>query len=312
MAAPSPIANIINSRPRSWQNAGPPTSGTSGTLVNVIDAGGLLWDTTNSVLYVNEGTKASPYFTPINLDQHNLFGVHTDFRDGVGKAVADTDAAAIVAGSGLRIFGQGVAETDSGAVAQAAGEGSAGLMRITTTNEAAHTLALGMAAGVMQPDQHQILVIDVTLTMVSAITARALFVGFLGTAADALDPAVTGATTVATLVQDDLCGLWMDAGLTDADRIFGVHNKSNAAATQDLTADGDTSTDLAAASTEQRFRVEIAADGDATMFVDKAQVYSTAIALDIDEECSPVVYLESNAAATKSADIRQISMWANR
>jgi len=295
----------------SWQNEGPPSSGTSGTLAGYAQKGDWLRDVTNSVLYINEGSKASPYWTPIGFDQVTLFGVHTDFRDQVGQAVATTDAEGILAGSGLRVFGQGLAETDSGLVAQAAGEGGiAG--RICTTNESAHLIAIGMDAGVMQPDQHAGLVIDVVLTNVTAITDRAMFLGFLGTAADALDPAVTGATTVATLVQDDLAGLWFDSGLTDADRIYAVHNKSNEAATQNLATDGDTSVNIAAAATYQRLRVEINADGDMLAFIDKAQVYSKADALDADEEVAPVLYLEANAAAIKSADVKRFAAWACR
>jgi len=263
------------------------------------------------VLFINEGTKASPYWTPMGFDQAPLFGIHTDFRDQAGKAVANTDAEAVIPGSGLRVFGQGVAETDSGLVAQTVGEGGI-VANATTTNEAAHLLAIGMDAGVMQPDQHKLLVLDVELTNVTGITDRAMFVGFLGTAADALDPAVTGATTVATLVQDDLAGLWFDSGLNDADRIYGVHNKSNEAATQDLTADGDTSVDIAAASTYQRLRVEISVAGAMLGFVDKAQVYSKAAALDADEECSPVAYLESNATAVKTAAFKRFAAWAYR
>lgn len=305
------MTRIAEANLGAWLSAGPPTSGTSGTLADRCEPFDLLMDATNGVLFVNEGTRVSPYWTPVGFGQFPLFGVHTDFRDQAGKAVANTDAEAIIPGSGLRVFGQGVEVDDSGLVAQAAGEGGI-VGRITTTNEAAHLVALGMDAGVMQPDAHKLLVIDVELSNVSAITARALFVGFLGTAADALDPAVTGATTVATLVQDDLAGLHMDSGYTDADRIYGVHNKSNAAATQDLTADGDTETDLAAAGTYQRFRVEINEDGDMLGFVDKVQVYSQAAALDADEECSPVVYLESNSAANVSADVRRISAYAYR
>lgn len=302
----------LNERLRIARNAGPPKSGTSGTLAGELNAAGcLLLDTTNQVLYFNEGTDASPYWTPVSYDQAPLFGVHNDFRDNVGLAIADTSGGAILAGSGLRVFGQGIDETDSGLVVQTAGEGGI-VARLTTTNEAAHLVALGMPAGVMQPDQHQLLVIDVELAQVSAITDRAQFIGFLGSAADALDPAVTGATTVATLVQDDLAGLWFDSGLTDADRYYGVHNKSNAAATQDLTADGDTSTDQAAAGTYQRFRVEIDEDGDMLGFIDKVQVYSQAAALDADEEVTPVAYLESNATAIKSADCRRFAAWAYR
>lgn len=311
MAENANSTRIAASRLRPWQNAGAPSSGTSGTLAGLAEAGAELWDTTNSVMFVNEGTRTSPYWTPVSFDQRGLFGVWTDFRDRAGKAHADTAAAAFLVGSGVRVFGQGVAETDSGLVVGTAGEGGS-LGRLTTTDEAAHTIAIGMEAGTMQPDQHQQLVVDVDLTHVSAVTERAMFVGFLGTAADALDPAVTGSTVTATLVQDDLAGVFFDSGLTAATTLFGVHNKSDEAATQALGTDGNTGTTIAAAGTFQRIRVEINAGGDMTVFVNKAQVYSDTDALDADEECSPVVYLESNAASVKAMDIRRFAAWAYR
>lgn len=311
MAESENATRIAGSRLRPWQHAGAPSSGPEGTLAGHAEAGAMLWDTGNFVLFVNEGTRTSPYWTPVGFDQVPLFGVWTDFRDRAGKALANSDAAAIVPGSGLRIFGQGVAESDSGLVAQTAGEGGV-VGRMTTTDEDAHTVAIGMEAGVMQPDQHQLLVIDAVVSHVSAITLRAMFCGFLGTAADALDPAVTGATTTATLVQDDLAGLFFDVGLTDGDRYFGVHNKSDAAATQNLAVDGDTGVDVAAAGTWQRLRVEINASGDMAAFIDKELVYSFSGALDADEEVAPVLYLESTSAATKSLDVRRFATWAYR
>lgn len=305
-------SRITGSRLRPWQFAGAPSSGTSGTLVNQAEAGAVLWDTTNAVQYVNEGTRTSPYWTPASFDQRALFGVWTDFRDQVGIAVADTNGEFVVPGSGLRILGQGIAETDSGLVVQTAGEGGC-LGRMTTTDEDAHTIAIGMEAGVMQPDQHQLLVVDCEVTHVSAITLRAMFCGFIGTAADALDPPVTGSTTTATLVQDDLAGIFFDVGFTAASRYYAVHNKSDEAASQSISTGGrDTSTDVAAAGTFQRLRVEINAGGDMLVFVNKAQVASITDALDADEEVSPVLCLESTSTAVKSMDVRRFATWAYR
>lgn len=311
MAESANTTSIAGARLRPLQYAGAPSSGTSGTYAGVAAAGALLHDTNKGVLFINEGTSLSPYWTPTTFDQRPLWGVRTDNRAQLGKAVADTAAEAILADSGLRVFGQGIAETDSGYVAQTAGEGGI-VGRLTTTDEVAHLAAIGTEAGVMQPDQHQLLVVEAELTNVSAITARALFLGFLGTAADALDPAVTGATTVATLVQDDLAGVWFDTGLTDTTGLYAVHNKSDEAATQNLALDGDTGTDIAAAGTYQRLRVEITAAGAMTVFVDKVQVYSRAACLDADEEVSPVLYVGSNATATKSIDVRYFATWAYR
>jgi len=293
------------------ENAGPPISGNTGSRAGIARPGGLLFDTVNHVLYTNEGSVSCPVWTPCGFNQANIWGVHTIFEDAVGVAAAGTGTETIIAGSGLRVFGQGIAEIDSGFVAQAAGEGGK-TMRFITTNEDAHTLAIGLEAGRMQPDQHGTLVIDVDITQVSALTSRAIFCGFLGTAASALDPAVTGATTVATLVQDDLAGLWMDAGLTDADRFYAVHNKSDEAATQDLTSDGDTGVNLAAVGTWQRLRVEIDKDGNMACFINGAQVYQRDSCLDAIEECTPVLYIESQTTAVQSMDIRRFSAWASR
>lgn len=295
-----------------WQNAGPPSSGTSGTGAGVVETGDLLMDTSYGVLYHNEGTRASPYWTPVGYDQARLFGVYTDFRDQVGEALTDTDAEFIVPGSGLRIFGEGIEVNDSGLAVQTAAEGG-NVGRMTTTDEDGHTIAIGMEAGVMQPDQHQILVVEAELAHVSAITLRAQGIGFFGAAADAFVPPVTGATVTTTLVQDDCAGVFFDVGFTDADRLYAFHNKSDAAANQDATAAGrDTGVNIEAAGTYQRLRVEINAGGDMLVFKNKVQVASIADALDADEECTPVLWLESTSTAVKSMDVRRFATWAYR
>ena len=65
MTTDAAVEVIAGADRRVLRNAGPPASGTSGTFVNKCVAGDLLMDTTNLVLYVNEGTSASPYWTPM-------------------------------------------------------------------------------------------------------------------------------------------------------------------------------------------------------------------------------------------------------
>src|SRR5688572_21504488 len=120
MAEDRNATRIAGGRLRPWQNAGPPSSGTSGTLAGIAEAGARLTDTTYFVEYINEGSRTSPYWTPVSFDQRALFGVWTDFRDQAGSALAATDAENILIGSGLRVFGQGLAESDSGLVVQTA------------------------------------------------------------------------------------------------------------------------------------------------------------------------------------------------
>ncbi len=49
---------------RVWNNAGAPTSGTSGTFAGSAQPGDLLCDTTNKKLYINTNTAASPTWSP--------------------------------------------------------------------------------------------------------------------------------------------------------------------------------------------------------------------------------------------------------
>lgn len=291
---------------------GMPLSGTSGTGAGD-EANNQYYDTTNDVLYVNEGTVASPYWSPASYQQSGLLGTFTDFRDGVGKAVANTDATATIPGSGVRVFGQGIAEDDSG-LTVAYAEGGA-VASLATTNEAAHTAALSIFGStlVWQPDVNGAMVIDALVSNSAAITNRALFCGFLGTAADALDPAVTGSGTTLTLVQDDLAGLFFDSGLTDADRLYAPHNKSNEAATIETDATGvDTETDIAAAGTYQRLRVQISEAGAMTCFVNKTQVTSIAASLDADEEVVPVLYIEANTTAVTTLLVKHFAAFTSR
>lgn len=291
-----------------------PSSGTSGTGVNICGPGSTYINITTGVVYINEGSAASPYWTPVNFQQAGLLSWFTDFRDGVGEALSATNATATIPGSGIRVFGQGIAETDSGVSVAVAENGP--IATVTTTDEAAHLVAMGVGLTTsvpFQPDTHGPLVVDAEIAMSSAITLRSLFLGFLGTLADALDPPVTGSTVTATLVQDDLAGVIFDVGLTDADRLYAVHNKSNEAATQDVTTEGrDTSTDFPAADVYTRLRVEISALGAMTVFKDKVQIASITAALDVDEEVGPCLLVRSTSTAVKTMLVKRFAAWGNR
>lgn len=290
-----------------------PLSGTSGTGAASANAGSIYVCTTTGVAYVNEGTKASPYWTPLNYAHPSLFGAFTDFRDGVGKAHSDTAATYTIPGSGVRVHGQGIAETDSGLVITQGEGGPVG--RITTTDEDAHLIALGFGGTTVpfQPDTHGPLVIDAEVTLVSALTLRRLFCGFVGTAADALDPPVTGATVTLTLVQDDVAGIFMDAALTAATGLFAAHNKSDEAASILVSATGvDMGAVVPAAGTFVRLRVEISRAGVMTCFVDKVQKTRIAASLDVDEEVAPCLLVGSTTTAVKAMDVKRFATWGVR
>jgi hypothetical protein len=302
---------------RIYSGSGFPKSGTAGTEVSATP-GSLYIDVTSDVVFVNEGSQGSPYWTPVSFDQRGLFGFHADFRDGAGKALSNTDATATIPGSGLRVHGQGVAETDSGLVVSMSDQGALG--RITTTDEDEHTLTLSFGTGttpLFQPDQNGTIVVDASIAHVSAITLRGLFFGVCGSAADALDPLINGATTTisfANSIADDIAGLCFDVGLTDADGLFAVKDKGNANASIETTATGvDIGVTVAAAGTFQRLRVEVDADGAVRMFVDKAlEATFAAGTLDTDEEIHPVLQLISESTAVKSLDVKHFSAWGKR
>lgn len=305
---------------RVFDGAGFPKSGTSGTGVITrtgqgAPKGSVYIDVNTGVKFVNEGSKTSPYWTPVSFDQRGLLGWHTNFRDAVGKALADTAASATVAGSGLRIHGQGIAEIDSGVTVAMDDQGP--VATVTTTDEVAHTAVLSFGNGttpLFQPDQNGTIVMDANIAQSSAITLRATVFGFCGSAADALDPIMTySGTTIsfATTIGDDVAALARSVGLTATDRWFAPHDKANTNASIATTATGvDTGVDQAAAGTYQRLRVECDADGAVRMFIDKAQVASFAAGcLDVDEEIHPILYVESTSTAVKSMLVKHFSAW---
>jgi hypothetical protein len=303
-----------------------PLSGTSGTPKNCPMGSAYLYTGGGyPVVFVNEGTKASPYWTPASFSQLGVLGVFDDFRGPSAKPLADS-AASLNAASGMRVYGgggattKGVQNTDSGVTKGTDVEGShVGLMATTNEDESVVALGMGTSVAQLQPDTHGPLVVDVTMSMLTDILTRRLFVGFLGEAADELDPVATGATTVVTFsaggtTGDDMAGLFMDANLTAASALSLIRNKSNAAATITTVAAAlATPTNLATAGTYQRFRVEVDALGNVTAFVNKVQVGRAALALDVDEELHPAVVLMVESGTTiMSATVKQFSCWGLR
>ena len=307
---------------------GPLRSGTSGTLAGVAETDTVVYDKSTKTHFVNEGTAASPYWTPTSFLAPGLLSVYEDFRTLkadvlAGSVPAITDTGTVnYTGNGARVLGLGLAANDSGLAAGTDIEGSH-VGRLTAT--ATDVRCIGLAGSVVpefQPDTHGTLVVDTTITMVSAITLRSFFVGWIGAAADNLTPPIGGSTTTATFDPDDIAGLFMDAAFTDADALYTVSERGNAAGTQ--TCSGSGVATLAAAGTYQRFRVEVWTDGTTVCFVDKAQVgvvsgatgagahSSSQVALDPDEELIPLVCLESTSAATKSMDVQRFMYWGKR
>lgn len=305
------VKRLLNDNIQMFHGSGGPLSGIApyGTGAGIVGYGAIYIDATNGNLYINRGSVTTPYWYPLNFTQAGLLGAFTNFMNGTSTAVTDTSTSLPIA-PGVRIHGQGIAEADSGGTI-AFGEDGA-IASLLTTDEDAHTIALGApgTTPIFQPNSHGPIVVEARCAQSSAITDRRLFIGFLGTVADALDPPVTGSGVTATLVQDDLAGFGFDSGFTDADRLYAFHNKSDEAANQDVTAGSrDLGVDQPAAGTYATYRVEISAAGVMTCFKDKVLLLRKESALDIDEEVGPALVLGAAAAAVKTMLVKHFGYW---
>ncbi len=294
------------------QGSGFPASGTAGDGAGHAGPGSLYQDRTRGTLWFNDGTRTSPYWQPVSYDQPEMWGVHTDFRDTVGVAIAGSSENVIIAGSGLRVFGDGTDQNDSGLVVQSIAEGGY-VGRIIAGASDDELIAIGMEALCWQADQHGMGIVEARVRHLSNITNRSSAIGFIGLAADGLVAPVTGATTVATLVQNDLALLHFSTEYGDPNRYYAARNRvgdDNATMTA-----VDTSVDVTASGSWQLLRVEAEPVGTAVIFrcfLDKVLVATLDDALDEDQEHSPVLYLESNSSATKSMDVSRFAFMSGR
>lgn len=289
-----------------------PSSGTSGTGAGVTGKGSTYTNTLTGVVYVNEGTALNPYWTPIDLSHRNLLSWWSDFRDSVGIAVADTTASFTLAGSGLRVFGTAQPNATGGlTVAQGLG-GAVATMLVGTTTGLQIALGVGGATVPFKPSTMGPLVIDATVAQLTAVTLRRFFLGFVGTAADALVSPVTGTTVTLTNVQADLAGLMFDVGLTATTSLFATKNKANDTPTILVTAANVATGAVVAGDVYQRLRVEVDAAGNAKFFIDKLQVTQHLLALTPGTALAPVLAMHSTTGAAKDMLVKQFATWANR
>jgi len=290
-----------------------PSSGPLGTGAGASGKGSTFTNILTGVKYVNEGTAASPYWTPMDYNHRGLISWHSDFRDGVGSPVAGTNASTTIPGSGLRVFGTAEPNATGGlTVAQGAG-GAVATMFCGTTTGLLIALGVGGATVPFKPSTMGPLVIDCSnVIQITDNDLRRFFMGFVGAAADALVSPVTGSTVTLTNVQTDVAGFIFDVGLTATERIFVTHNKANDTPTLVVTAAGvDTGIDNVLG-VAQRFRVEVDALGNVKFFIDKLQVSTFALGLTPATNLSPIIALHSTTAAAKNMSLRQFATWANR
>lgn len=306
-----------------------PISGTAGSTVNSagngVPPGSVLVDKNTGVMFVNEGTTASPYWTPVSFEQRGLTGIGTDFKRWTTQDGTSTASNLIDVGTGLKTFGQGLEVNDADTAMTVSYPIGGPLLTFGTTNEANHSSSLGLpgTAGLWKPATNGVMVVDINFTGITDILTRAFILGFQGDAngaqEEALDPIATGLTTTITFsavgsAGDNIAALIMDSRLTAASTIFALNNKADAAATQTTTSAALTvAATMPAAATYSRWRVEVDAAGNAYFFVDKVLVKTVALALTPTVAHKPVFQMvNTTTTAALQCGIRNFATWSKR
>lgn len=302
---------------------GVPLSGTSGDHAGTAPQYALCLDTQNNVLYVNEGTATSPYWSPTNIHDIGLRGVSAQLKGGDGehqRAIDNTSAATIV-GHHVRVFGDGISEADSGIVAD--GGAATQTSNLTTTNADAHVIALSLGPNgtTLLPSTNGPLVIDIEFTN-DVLTNRSIFLGFQDLSIDALVEPCTGATTIITfnpisVTCDNICGMFLDTGLSVTDKYFLVYNKDDASPNFETSVSVGGPTNgvgqvAAADGTMQRLRMQVDASGNITAFIDKAQVGTVVTAMNPAKPLVPVFCLGAIGSNPAVAKVKHFEVFASQ
>ncbi len=321
-----PTAQVDNDMSVVLPVSGFPTSGTAGTGAGTYAAAGsLIRDTGSGVVFVNEGTLASPYWTPVSFDQQGLVGINTDFHNWTTQDGTSTASNIIDPSTGLKTFGQGLEVNDVDTAMTVSHPIGGPLLTFGTTNEANHSSSLGLpgTAGLWKPATNGVMVTDITFTGITDIVTRAFILAFQGDTngaqEEALDPIVTGSTTTLTFsavgtAGDNLAGLIMDSRLTAASAFLAFSNKADAAATQTAASAAlDVAASMPAAATYTRLRVEIDTAGNMTCFKDKVLIATKATALTTTVAHKPVFQMvNTTTTASLQCGIRRFGAWAKR
>ena len=310
------------------RQVGAPLSGTVlglGSHAGTAAPGALCLDTLNNVEYRNEGTTASPYWSPEHLRTSiGLRGVSAQLNGGEGgstteRGIGVTTASTIV-GHHVRVYGQGIAETDSG-VAAAGGLGFT-TSNLTTTNEDVHTIALsiGESGHTLTPATHGPIVIDIDYTN-DALDNRSIFLGFQDLSIDALiEPCIGGTATITfdntSVTCDNIAGMFLDTALTRTTNYFLPHTKDNGAATFATSASVGGATNgvgvVADAGTFQRLRMQVDEFGSITAFINKAQVGRVLAALDPVKPIVPLFCLGAGDNNIAQANVKHFEIFASK
>ena len=183
---------------------------------------------------------------------------------------------------------------NSGTAAANAQEG--GVMRLTTGATDGNRIAVGYGLR-WQAEGGGPLVMEARIKSVTAITARAYFVGFTDTMPETtLENPIEQSGTTLTTTTTDGCGFMYDTESTnDTWYLVGVANGTDAVSV-------NTGDAPAAAATYETLRVVVDPDGNATFYKDGKYMGKVSNAVTATVSLTPVVVIETRSAAAISVD----------
>jgi hypothetical protein len=223
-----------------------------------------------------------------------------------GEDIVAATAASRAFGSSLRVIGQGIAEADSGVVAVDAV--SNGVVRLTTTDEAAHTC--GVVTSTMLAASLNGTIVGEWRIELENLDTKTVFVGFTDDVADTALSPVTGSTTTLTLGDSDLIGFVLDAALTSDEEWHTAHNGGSATGVT-VSTSLTTSVDAVAAEMDV-LRVEIDPNGTGRWYINGDLVKTLAGAVSTTVKLGGVAIVQAAGAGIETADLDYMRITASR
>lgn len=229
---------------------------------------------------------------------------------GVGDSVALTAVNDTRRVGPFRVVGQGLAEADSGAPAL---DVLSGAVRLTTTNEDAHSLGLETDV-IFDVGLMGTLVAEARVQLANFTTKEA-FMGFTDIAIASQVPdletdLISGSGTTITLTASDLVGFFLDSELTEDERWHMVYNGGTTTG-ETTSSNVETSADAVAGEWDV-LRVEVDTNGTARWFFNGSLEQTVTGAVSTTTDLKFFIGVGANAATIATMDVDYIKIVANR
>ena len=239
-----------------------------------------------------------------------IFDDFIGFEIPVASTAAQASAPYFTPG-GLRVVGQGLEDNDSGVVGLDS-DGLNGVVRLTTTNEAQHSVGFTTNA-----------CFDMTLNGGISIETRVRFdnldtkeayFGLTDVVTDGVGilegEQLTGATATLTLTASDLCGFYLSAELTDDEDWHGVYNGGTT--TGETTSTNVDLDDDAVAGDFQVLRLEVDSNGTARWYIDGDLKQTVSGAVSTSTDLAVLLMVEAKGSAIEAMDVDYVLIETNR